>query len=454
MRVTSTPLTQVPSGQLRLCPRALQMALGAGLVLLVTGPGTPWAGPALDLSERILIDGFSDEFEPDEELFGINDEFVKDGIPCQVGGDPDCPPEESVSDSQWGFFNDVNQIKVTWDARFLYVAVDGITWDNNMMLYFDITRVNGGASDRGTGIPSLLNVNAWRRNISFANGFEPDFFLATWDRNETPQIWRYQNPRNVNQVPTSLFSTAATFSQNAEGRAMEAAIPWSLVLQSDSTLVSAAYGDTVPIIPAGFDTLRLIACVTAGPDGTGSPDGAPDNFSGFQVDGFAPATLDNFVILPLDILDANGAEVPDGVPDMRGAGQTFDISIAERVTFLERPPILGVAFSLDDVEITQGVVSPEEGHELRFSVQIEPKLDDAAGRSVTVTAEIYDLRGQRIQVLYENERVSVLEAEDFRGNRWDGRDQLGRMVAGGMYVLRVGLEPGQNQAQRSFAVIR
>lgn len=426
----------------------------AGLALALTTLPAASAGPALELGDRIVIDGFSAEFDSSEALFGINDEFVKDGVRCVLGGFPACPPEESVQDSQWGFFNDVNQIHVTWDSKFLYVAVDGITWGNNLMLFFDVTRRN--RTDLGAGLPDLLNVNAWRRNLSFANDFAPDFFLATWDGNATPQIWTYQNTRTVSQVPAASFSTAATFSNNAQGRAMEAAIPWSLVFQRDSVVVSSAYGDTVPVIPRGFEELRLLACLTAGGDGTGSPDSAPDNFSGHQVDGNAAALLDNFVILPLDLLDAAGQPNPDGVPDMPGAGATFTVDVAARRTFLQRPPIAGISFSLADIVITQGVVSPEQGRDLEFRVALDQRLsvESGEGRSVSLTAEIYDLRGERHRLLYHNLRIPAIDLPQFEGNRWDGRDARGRMVEGGIYILRIVLEPGQDQVRRSFAVVR
>jgi|CXWL01.1.fsa_nt_gi hypothetical protein len=410
------------------------------------------AGPRVDLTNRMTIDGFSSEFEFNEALFGINDDFVRDGRPCVEGGDPPCPPEESPQDSQWGFFNDVNQIKVTWDARFLYVAVDGISSGNNIILFFDVTRAN--RTDLGPGIPDLVNVNAWRRNITFANGFAPDFFLATWDGNATPQMWTYSNPRVVNQVSGSSFGTAATFSSNAQGRSMEAAIPWRVLFQRDSTLVSSAYADTVPVIPAGFDTLRLAACLTAGADGTGSPDSAPDNFSGFQVDGNAPATVDNYVILPLDRLDAGGLPAPDRVPDLPGAGQTFEVDVQQARSFLARPPIRGVAFSLADVHIDRGVVSLERHLPLEFRIQLAQKVTTAeAGRTVSLTAEVFDLRGARRRVLFQSRRKSVVDLQNAVA-AWDGRDESGQPVEGGIYVLRVVLEPGQDQARRSFVVVR
>jgi hypothetical protein len=435
-----------------LIPRHPLAAAGAACLVVIAGLAPASAGPQLDLSERLLVDGFSAEFDSTEALFGINETYVKNGIPCVVGGVPPCPAEEGVQDSQWGYFNDINQIKVTWDAKNLYVAVDGITWGNNVMLFFDTTRHN--RTDFGPGLPDMVNVNSWRRNISFANGFAPDFFLATWDGNQTPQAWTYLNRRTVTQVSASAFKTAASFSGNAEGRALEAAIPWRILLQRDSTFVSAAYNDPVPVLPAGVDTLRLAACITAGGDGTGSPDSAPDNFSGHQVDGNAPATVDNFIMLPLDLQDAAGLPNPDGVPDMPGAGQVFIVDPFARHSFLARPPIKGIAFSLADIHITRGVVVPERGLPLEFAVTLDQTLgEDEAGRSVSVSAEVYDLHGVRRRTIYLQRRVAVLDLQA-SVDTWDGRDDGGRFVEGGIYVLRVVLEPGQDQVRRSFTVVR
>ena len=237
---------------------------------------------------------------------------------------------------------------------------------------------------------------------------------------------------------------------------MEASIPWAIILQQDSLAIHPAYGDTVPTIPTGFESIRLVACVTSGGDGTGSPDSAPDNFSGFQVDGNAQATLDNFVIVPLDLLNSSGAAMPDRVPDMPGTGQVFDISLIERRTFLQRPPIRGIPFSIAAIDITQGVVSPEEGRKLRFRIAHEPQLSaiELEGRSAEIAASIYDVRGQLRKILYEEIRVPLVDLADFSGNEWDGRDFSGQMVPGGIYVLRVTFGGGQSKAQRSFAVIR
>ena len=53
------------------------------------------AETSADLSDRIIIDGYSNDFTTDEEV--VSDIY------------------ESSSDSYWGAYNDVKGIKVSWD---------------------------------------------------------------------------------------------------------------------------------------------------------------------------------------------------------------------------------------------------------------------------------------------------------------------------------------------------
>ena len=103
-------------------------AAHALLLILLLLSGSAWAATAPSISDRMVIDGFSSEFEDDELIFIDTEKDVNgDGVPEVV-------PQERTDDSKWGFNNDLNQIKITWDADNLYVAVDGISWDNNIIL--------------------------------------------------------------------------------------------------------------------------------------------------------------------------------------------------------------------------------------------------------------------------------------------------------------------------------
>ena len=263
-----------------LTPRiALQPARWAATAVLAAGLLGLLASSALavtgrDLSDRIVIDGITDEWELDESLFQTNEE---------TGG-----LEESLSDSEWGFNNDLNQIRITWDARFLYVGVNAIIYDNNVVILFDTA--DGGMQE-------MTNLNSWRRNFVF-QGIQPDLFLATWDGNTLPQVWGFVGRNQVSQ--TDSVQTVASFSQGNQNRAMEAAIPWRFVLGGDVETEPLPGGDSTVVLPEGLESIRVVGVVTAGGDGTGGPDSAPDNLSGHTIDSSVQVTLDNWVEIVID----------------------------------------------------------------------------------------------------------------------------------------------------------
>ena len=116
---------------------------------------------------RIIIDGYCDEFTADENILSNSSEY----------------PFESSTDSYWGEYNDVKQIKVTWDESYLYLAVEACSWNNNVLLFIDIYD--------DYGIEDMSKLNAWPRSFKFYN-WNPDFFIGTWDTNNIPQFWKVQ----------------------------------------------------------------------------------------------------------------------------------------------------------------------------------------------------------------------------------------------------------------------
>jgi hypothetical protein len=409
-----------------------------GLLLAVGAIHEPARGAtALDLSDRILIDGFTPEYADSEAVFFTNEDL---GL-----------PEESPQDSKWGPFNDVNQIKITWDKDSLYVALDGYigdgTYGNNVILLFDITTWTAGSS-ADDGMAGMTQLTSWRRNFVFSEDFSPDLFLATWDLNTRPQVWRYATMQDpvIQQVQPDSFSTVATFEQTAAGRSMEAAIPWDIFFFDLSEQVAnTTLGTDVWTIPEGMDTLRFAAVITGGADGTGGPDSAPDNFNGHVVEGSEQVLIDNYVILPLD-----GGDEIDGVPD-------FGIEPRARLSFKRRPPIQGIVFEVNDLTLVRPIVSPEEGLPLEFRVRLDPLVAaDEDFRTVRLTARVYDSLGHLVRVLYRDDVRGVLDVQSSGSERdvWDGRDAQGRMVRGGIYILSVVSEPGLSRYTRAFSVVR
>ena len=431
----------------RLLPTLLVVAAfaGAGLPPEATGE------TRRDLSNRISIDGFATEYLPDETLFQAS---------------PGGRPEESTFDSKWGVFNDVNQIRLTWDADFLYIALEGFMDNNNIMVFFDTVP---GALGNQPGLTGLVDVNAWRRNVTFDNGIFPDAFLATWDDNTTPQLWTYSGVNQVTQVPTTAFQTVATFSNQASGRAAEAAIPWDLIfLGQGERRFLPEYGDSVYVMPERGGELKLVAWITAGGDGTGGPDSAPDNLGGHQVDGSIQVVLDNFIRVQLDTLNAAGEPVPDGVPDFGVPVRKptlpetteEEYRAIQEAFFFFPPPVLGQAVEVTSLEVNPRLFAPELGEGAMFRFRIQPPLLDpdlAAARAFRFSSRLYDLRGRKVRTFYTDREFTVSELEQPDpplGNLVDGRDDDGNLLPGGTYVLVVVMEPLQSQERATVTIVR
>lgn len=408
--------------------RSSAVPLTALVVLsLMVGVGSRSDGAtALDLSDRIEIDGFTGDFSSSEVVFE---------------GD-----EESPNDSEWGPFNDVNQIRITWDKEFLYIGGEGFIGDaetqNNMLIWLDV--------DPDEGLESMTNINSWRRNFVFSNDFTPDLFIGTWDGNTRPRINQVLGPTSVQEFPPGEIASVATFDRTAAGRGLEVAIPWSIVFGGRSENVeNTELNTTVWTVPAGMDTLRIAAAITAGPDGTGGPDSAPDNFGGHSTESSDQVTIDNYAWIALD--GNMSSEYEDTVPGV----VDFGLEPREFIGFKRQPPIRGITFKIKDLSFEQPIVSPEEGLPLVFDVQLDPPAPfDECFRTVSLTARIYDSLGNFVDEIYSEDERSVCESSSPTRDRWGGRNADGIFVPGGIYVLSVVSEPGLSRSTRAFAVVR
>ena len=108
-------------------PPALGACSTAIFLALALFASIAHAGTAIDLSDRIVIDGSTADYLDDETIFQRR--VVQQGDSVAVGS-----LEESTIDSKWGRFNDINNVRITWDAHYLYVAVEGYSFNNNMMI--------------------------------------------------------------------------------------------------------------------------------------------------------------------------------------------------------------------------------------------------------------------------------------------------------------------------------
>jgi hypothetical protein len=429
----------------------LPAALALTLALGVTVPVCPaHARTARDLAGRIRVDGYSTEFVfGDEEVFGVD--AVRGVL------------QEGRDDSKWQN-NEVYQIDITWDAQYLYAAVDGKIWGNNMVLLFD--------SVPGRGLASMTALNSWRRNVTFdtfgrfaGDEFLPDIFGATWDTNTNPRLITQQSGNQVDDHQVGAeFRAAATFDQGNDGRSMEFAIPWRNVFAGlggggtrDTVVTVGGITDTLRRMPRGVHAIKVAAFVTGGWDGSGGPDSAPDNLRGHTDDGNANIIIDNYALIDLDQADDTGMGLggPDGIPD-------WDVSPHDRVTFRYAPPIQAVRFSIGELTLDRPAFRPDLGEDLRFHVRLDPPLNPNEPidlvRTATFSANVYDGGGHLVRNLFQNQTVLAIVADqrlsDLGLSHWDGRDAAGRPVAPGIYILRVVLETNLDRSTRAVVVVR
>ncbi len=418
----------------------------------LAAPSLSHAKTARDLSARMNIDGYTDEFiARDEDVFGSDPQTGK--------------LQESRTDSKWGENNELYQIRITWDAENLYLAGEGKIWGNNMILFLDTLP--------DTGIVSMTQLNSWRRNIYFdtfarykGDEFEPDVFGATWDTNTNPRFLTFLDNGQVDDRQVGPeFSASASFNQGNDGRAMEMAIPWRNVfggLKGRGTRDTAiVLGDGTHIVahrmPLGVHSVKLCAVVTGGADGTGGPDSAPDNLGGHTDNGNDAIQLDNYALIDLDQIDDTGLGNggPDGIPD-------WDVKPLTRVTFRYPPPIESQRFKLNDLTIDRPVLAPDRAQKVRFHARVEPKLNPDQpidrSRKVTISANVYDLNGHQVRHLITQwTTLAIHFDEDLDSNpqaQWDGRDDSGRIVPAGIYILRVVIDQNIDRATRSVVVVR
>jgi hypothetical protein len=409
------------------------------------------AKTARDLSGRMHIDGYTDEFiTNDEDVFATDPQSGK--------------LQESHSDSKWGENNEIYQIRITWDANNLYLAGEGKIWGNNLILFMDTIP--------DTGIVAMTQLNSWRRNFYFdsyarfaGDEFEPDVFGATWDTNTNPRLLTFLDNGQVDDRQVGPeFQAAASFNQGNDGRAMEFAIPWRNVFAGlkgrgtrDTTATVAGVTQVFHRMPLGVHSIKIAAVITGGADGTGGPDSAPDNLSGHTDNGNDPVQIDNYAIVDLDQADDTGmgAGRPDGIPD-------WGIKPVTRISFRYPPPIEAQRFALKDLTISRPVIAPDRGERVRFHARVVPPLNPGLpvdrSRKVTTSANVYDLAGHQVRQLYTQWTTLALhfdeDLDSFPAAQWDGRDNSGRIVPAGIYILRVVIDQNIDRATRSIVVVR
>jgi hypothetical protein len=348
-----------------------------------------------DLSSRLVIDGFSAEFTDYE---------------CVIV-DSSGNSLESESDSRWGQYNDIRQIKVTWDANNLYLAVDACSWGNNVILFLDIYD--------DYGIDKMNDLNTWKRSFYFYNQ-NPDFFLATWDTNSNPQFWVMEEGSNLTANEYGSIEKAASFDTGNLNRSMEAAIPWEVLYYG---------GSDGSRTMQNYPSIKLVALITGGDDNTSGPDAAPDNLGGMAEDSGQLLVIDNYIEI---IVDKDG----DDSPDMEVNPNDWD-----RISYFKKPPIKATALSIKKINFLNGkVLNPfDETRSFQFEIEVN--------RDSQFDAAIFDIHGKHIR------NLNTVPGEPYRWS-WNGKNRNGKLVPFGFYIVRISAESGEVTKTEAFSVIK
>jgi hypothetical protein len=302
-----------------------------------------------------------------------SDEFVLDRS---------TPLPETTSDSRWGSDNDVGRVAVTWDDGFLYIGIECVTLDSELMVLLDHT---------GGGIADMRSLGELRRNVTFY-AFAPDLWLRAHPQSERVEGLRLPHG-HIDQGAFGSRFTQETFA----GGALEVAIPWDLVEPADGVV-------------------SLLAAIT-GDVGTGAGDAAPDPSAILGTARGARADLDRVVRLEVD---ADG----DGSPD---AGVSPRVMATVSGT---KPAVDDLSLAIDlDVRS----FAPDEGESVAFTLRLEGGGEGA----VFASAQVFSVSGELVRVLFRDERQVFGRFLSPTSAAWDGRDDSGNVVAGGVYLINV-----------------
>ncbi len=279
----------------------------------------------------VAVDGEVDEYTEDEHVL-----------------------TDPSDDSFWGSNNELFGLYLTWDAEYLYVAVDYVVQNNAVLLLI------GNGEE---GVRNINNLDWYPRNFQF-NGPRMSHILALWNGDlNTGGARRILDSQHTEPIGNAELANTGYSGQRG---IFEAGIPWT------------------EIYPHGFPTgatLHLVGLIAGGDHASGG-ESMPDN----ALLGFGGTGLINTYLKVT--VDAD----QDGVPD---SGQSL-VSLTEVVTY-EHRPLRFVHLSLN-----RRVFRP--GDEVQLNLEITQSADVLVeifnDEGVRVYAERYpDFPGQEAQTL-------------------------------------------------------
>lgn len=301
--------------------------------------------------------------------------------------DATTPWPEAPDDSRWAVNNEIRRVAVTWDSTFIYIAVDCVTWDSGVMVWLQY-----GAG----GVGQLDAAGLFRRNIDLGE-LRPNI-LAWGEYAREVEVARVDAETAFGSVPREQAATA--FAADASGAgAIELALSWEVVRASGGVV-------------------RLLTAIS-GRRQSGTGDGAPDPSATLPATRTAMGVLDNALEITVD---ADG----DGAPDTGVSPVSASVVVPGNTPQPRGYPELGI----DPVVRS---FAPDLGETVSFS------LSAGQDARVFVTGAVYSIDGRRVRALYESveRNLSAGANPAAPGDVWDGRDDAGNVVPGGVYVLSV-----------------
>jgi hypothetical protein len=361
--------------------------------------------------------------------------------------------EEPSGDSVGSALSDLCQLRVTWDARNLYIAAEATLGRQALLVFLDW---------QPGGLLRTSQLDGWRRGLEFGPDIRPDGFLAVRDAQTVPELWRATDEERAARVPRDEYSAAASFNAEASGRALEAAIPWTLLFPDAPRALDPEAGAPVESLfvlplPSSQSGLRVAAAVVHAEDGFSSFDIAPDGSSPLPFDAQSVVAIERAVRVDWD---AQRAAIPRFV-DFGAALQTQSAA-----RFVPDAPAPASTLQLTNLRTFAGgrstrLVLADAGLDLGFAFDVELP----GPSTLYLSAAVYTLRGERVRQLFRDtpRSPSAVPAPlgpygDATLDRWDGRDDAGRPAPGAIYLLRVvaGPAPGveTSAVRRAVTVVR
>ena len=295
-------------------------------------------------------------------------------------------------DSAWngtapGDTNEINVLYLDWDDTYLYLGVQGFVSGNSWILYLD-TDLDGP-----NGTTDLTRIDAWERGATFSGpGFRPDFQMGAY-QHQSPwdgqSFWRITSDTTTTDLSSQVIMAFDPNHYNGYEGGSELAIPWDVL-----------YGLGPGAVPAGAK-IAIVAsvCWDPEPDGELGGDVAPSNVSATlpQVDNFCAVTVD---------------ADHDGLPDPKsttGLGEETVRGVTRVLGAFPNP-----AFS--SVQVPLVLAGPDAGGRTNHEVR----------------AEVFDLAGRRVRVLFSGRMAAGRHTLT-----WDGRGDGGRDAGAGIFFARV-----------------